>query len=248
MGKSSIIRELMHHLLKNTEDNIGVLAMEESIRTTAFNIMSVEANARLYIKEIRDQFDRKDLLKFQEDTIGTGRFFAFDHFGSIGNDEILNRVRFMAKALECKWVVLDHLSILVSGQEDFGDERKSIDILMTKLRSLVEETGCGLLLVSHLRRPSGDVGHENGKEITLSHLRGSASIAHLSDSVIGLERNQQATDEVEANTTVIRILKNRYTGDTGIATYLHYDKDTGRMSQIDNPFDAGLEVDEEIPF
>jgi twinkle protein len=210
--------------------------------------MSVEANARLYIKEIRDQFDRKDLLKFQEDTIGTGRFFAFDHFGSIGNDEILNRVRFMAKALECKWVVLDHLSILVSGQEDFGDERKSIDILMTKLRSLVEETGCGLLLVSHLRRPSGDVGHENGKEITLSHLRGSASIAHLSDSVIGLERNQQATDEVEANTTVIRILKNRYTGDTGIATYLHYDKETGRMAQIDNPFDAGLEVDEEIPF
>ena len=200
------------------------------------------------LKLIRDQFDRKDLLKYQEDTIGTGRFFAFDHFGSIGNDEILNRVRFMAKALECKWVVLDHLSILVSGQEDFGDERKSIDILMTKLRSLVEETGCGLLLVSHLRRPSGDVGHENGKEITLSHLRGSASIAHLSDSVIGLERNQQATDEVEANTTVIRILKNRYTGDTGIATYLHYDKDTGRMAQIDNPFDAGLEVDEEIPF
>jgi len=248
MGKSSIIRELMHHLLKNTEDNIGVLAMEESIRTTAFNIMAVEANARLYIKEIRDQFDRKDLLKFQEDTIGTGRFFAFDHFGSIGNDEILNRVRFMAKALECKWIVLDHLSILVSGQEEFGDERKSIDILMTKLRSLVEETGCGLLLVSHLRRPSGDVGHENGKEITLSHLRGSASIAHLSDSVIGLERNQQATDEVEANTTVIRILKNRYTGDTGIATYLHYDKETGRMAQIDNPFDAGLEVDEEIPF
>ena len=104
------------------------------------------------------------------------------------------------------------------------------------------------MLGAHLRRPSGDVGHENGKEITLSHLRGSASIAHLSDSVIGLERNQQATDEVEANTTIIRILKNRYTGDTGVATYLHYDKDTGRMTQIDNPFDAGLEVDEEIPF
>jgi len=248
MGKSSIIRELMYHLLKNTKDNIGVLAMEESIRTTAFNIMSVEANARLYIKEIRDQFDKKDLVKFQKNTIGTGRFFAFDHFGSIGNDEILNRVRFMAKALECRWIVLDHLSILVSGQEEFGDERKSIDVLMTKLRSLVEETGCGLLLVSHLRRPSGDVGHENGKEITLSHLRGSASIAHLSDSVIGLERNQQATDEVESNTTVIRILKNRYTGDTGIASYLFYDKETGRLNQIDNPFDFDTTEEEEIPF
>ena len=238
MGKSSIIRELMHHIMKVSKDNIGVLAMEESIRNTAFNLMSVEADARLYIKEIRDKFTREQLTDWQEKTIGTGRFFAFDHFGSISNDEILGRVRYMASGLGCKWVILDHLSILVSGQEDNGDERKSIDILMTKLRSLVEATGIGLLLVSHLRRPSGDRGHEDGREVSLSHLRGSASIAHLSDSVIALERNQQAEDEVEANTTVLRILKNRYTGDTGICTHLHYDKETGRMTEINNPFEG----------
>ena len=146
----------------------------------------------------------------------------------------------MAKSLDCKWIFLDHLSILVSGQDE-GDERKSIDVLMTKLRSLVEETGVGLLLVSHLRRPSGDLGHENGKEVTLSHLRGSASIAHLSDSVIALERNQQSDDEVIACTTTIRILKNRYTGETGVCSYLHYDKKSGRMSQIDNPFEDNFE-------
>ena len=235
MGKSSIMRELMHHIMSNTQDNIGVLALEENTRNTAFNIMSVEANARLYIKEIREQYTREQLSSWQNKTVGSGRFFAFDHFGSIENDEILDRVRYMAKALECKWVFLDHLSILVSGQEDNGDERKSIDILMTKLRSLVEETGIALLLVSHLRRPSGDRGHEDGREVSLSHLRGSASIAHLSDAVVALERNQQADDDVEANTTTIRILKNRYTGDTGVACHLHYDKDSGRMSQIDNP-------------
>jgi len=240
MGKSSIMRELMHHILKNSNDNIGILALEESTKNTAFNIMSVEANQRLYIKEIRNQFAREQLNKWQKETIGSGRFFAFDHFGSIGNDEILSRVRYMAKSLDCKWIFLDHLSILVSGQDD-GDERKSIDVLMTKLRSLVEETGVGLLLVSHLRRPSGDLGHENGKEVTLSHLRGSASIAHLSDSVIALERNQQSDDEVIACTTTIRILKNRYTGETGVCSYLHYDKKSGRMSQIDNPFEDNFE-------
>ena len=240
MGKSSIMRELMHHILRNSNDNIGILALEESTKNTAFNIMSVEANQRLYIKEIRNQFAREQLNKWQKETIGSGRFFAFDHFGSIGNDEILSRVRYMAKSLDCKWIFLDHLSILVSGQDD-GDERKSIDVLMTKLRSLVEETGVGLLLVSHLRRPSGDLGHENGKEVTLSHLRGSASIAHLSDSVIALERNQQSDDEVIACTTTIRILKNRYTGETGVCSYLHYDKKSGRMSQIDNPFEDNFE-------
>ena len=230
----------MHHIFKNSKDKVGVLALEESTRNTAFNIMSVEANQRLYIKEIREKFSQEQLLKWQEDTIGLekgkGRFIVFDHFGSLGNDEILATVRFMISSMDCKWVFIDHLSILVSGQEE-GDERKSIDILMTKLRSLVEETGVGLLLVSHLRRPSGDMGHENGKEVTLSHLRGSASIAHLSDCIIALERNQQADDEVTANTTTVRILKNRYTGETGVCTYLHYDKKSGRMSQIDNPFE-----------
>jgi twinkle protein len=235
MGKSSIMRELMHHIMKSTKDNIGILALEENIKNTAFNIMSVEADARLYIKEIREKFSPEQLKDWEQKTIGTKRFFAFDHFGSIGNDEILSKVRYMAKSLDCKWIFLDHLSILVSGQEDNGDERKSIDILMTKLRSLVEETGIGLLLVSHLRRPTGDRGHEDGKEVSLSHLRGSASIAHLSDGVIALERNQQAEDENIANTTTIRILKNRYTGETGIACHLHYNKDTGRMIQVDDP-------------
>jgi twinkle protein len=210
--------------------------MEENIKNTTFNLMSVEANARLYIKEIRDKFTSQQLREWRDATVGTRRFYAFDHFGSISNDDILDRVRFMAKALDCKWIFLDHLSILVSGQEDNGDERKSIDILMTKLRSLVEETGIALLLVSHLRRPTGDKGHEDGREVSLSHLRGSASIAHLSDSVIALERNQQAEDEKESNTTVIRILKNRYTGDTGVACKLYYDRQTGRMSQLDNEF------------
>ena len=249
MGKSSIMRELMHHLLRNTKDNIGILALEESVKNTAFNIMSVEANARLYIKEVRSKYEQEQLEEWQQQTVGTGRFFAFDHFGSISNDEILARVRYMAQALDCKWIFVDHLSILVSGQEE-GDERKSIDVLMTKLRSIVEHTGIGLLLVSHLRRPTGDAGHENGKEITLSHLRGSASIAHLSDSVIGLERNQQAEDEDSANTTTVRILKNRYTGDTGIATHLYYNKDTGRLTEVDNPFEVEYNnsQEEEIPF
>ena len=242
MGKSSIIRELMHHIMQVSKDNIGVLAMEESIRNTAFNLMSVEADARLYIKEVRNKYTREQLTEWQDKTIGTGRFFAFDHFGSISNDEILSKIRYMAKGLGCKWVILDHLSILVSGQEE-TDERKSIDILMTKLRSLVEGTNIGLLLVSHLRRPSGDRGHEDGREVSLSHLRGSASIAHLSDSVIALERNQQAADEVEANTTVLRILKNRYTGDTGVCCHLFYDKETGRMTEVNNPFEENQEND-----
>ena len=143
----------------------------------------------------------------------------------------------MAKALDCKWVVLDHISMVISGQQD-GDERRNIDNLMTNLRKIVEECNFSLIVVSHLRRTSSDRGHEEGREVSLAHLRGSQSIAQLSDAVIALERNQQSEDPTEANTTTIRILKNRYTGETGIATYLFYDKESGRMSEISNPFEG----------
>ena len=127
-----------------------------------------------------------------------------------------------------------------------GDERKAIDGIMHRLRSLVEETGVGMILVSHLRRVDGNRGHENGIETGLSHLRGSQSIAQLSDCVISLERNQQSDDAVEASTTRVRVLKSRYTGDVGIATHLLYDHETGRLREADdydpNQFDGADEL------
>ena len=233
-GKSSVMRELMHHVLKSTNDNIGVISLEENTRSTVFHLMSVEANQRLYIREVRDQFPEDQLRAWENETIGTRRFYAFDHFGSLGTTEILNRVRYMVKILDCKWVFLDHLSILVSGLEG-EDERRNIDQLMTKLRSLVEETRCALLLVSHLRRSSGsDRGHEDGKSVSLSHLRGSQAIAQLSDAVIAMERDQQAEDENAANTTTIRVLKNRYAGETGVACHLYFNRETGRLHEVEN--------------
>jgi len=95
------------------------------------------------------------------------------------------------------------------------------------LRSLAEETQVGICIISHLRRPSGDKGFENGTEVTLSHLRGSGGIAQLSDAVVALERDQQAATDSDVGT--IRILKNRYTGETGLSGKVKYYKETGRL-------------------
>ena len=72
----------------------------------------------------------------------------FDGFGSYDPDVIYNRIEYLAVGLDTKIIFLDHLSILLSGLD--GDERKTIDKTMTRLRSLVERTGIALFLVSHL--------------------------------------------------------------------------------------------------
>jgi twinkle protein len=144
-------------------------------------------------------------------------------------DQVVSRVRYMAKALDCKIIILDHISILVSGGQ-YGDERKALDEIMTKLRTLTQDTGIVLFAVSHLKRPDGK-GHEDGAVTSVSQLRGSASIAQLSDFVIGLERNGQSDDATERNTTHIRVLKNRFSGITGPAGHLLYHNDTGRLTE-----------------
>ena len=102
---------------------------------------------------------------------------------------------------------------------------------MTQLRQLCEELNCAMFVVSHLKRPEGKFGHEEGTQTSLSHLRGSHSLAQLSDAVIGFERNQQSADE--GNMMICRVLKNRFSGDTGIASTLIYNKETGRLSEGD---------------
>jgi twinkle protein len=142
------------------------------------------------------------------------------------SDILSNRIRYLNRSCGVNWIVLDHLSIMVSGVQE-GDERRLIDNIMTQMRSLVEELNIGMFIVSHLRRPHQGKGHEDGRQITLADLRGSGSIAQLSDFVIGLERDQQQDGE-----TTVRVLKARYKGSsTGLAGGLYYDQGTGRLRE-----------------
>lgn len=225
LGKSQFLREVVWATLQQTQFNIGLLFLEESIRKTALSIMSLAANKQLHLpttvsteEERREAFDA---------TLADERLYLLDHFGSTDVDNIVGRVRYMAKALDCRYVFLDHVSIVVSAQSNL-DERKALDEIMTKLRMLVQETGIALFVVSHLRRPDNK-GHEEGAATSLSQLRGSASIAQLSDIVLGLERDGQADDIIVRNTTAVRVLKNRFSGETGRCADLYFDSTTGRM-------------------
>lgn len=224
IGKSLACREIAYHLLTQGE-TIGYIALEENVRRTALGFLGLHLNKPLHLE--RDEVTGEALQVAFNETLGTGRVFFYDHFGSINSDNLLRRIRFMARGFDCHWVILDHLSIVVSGIGD-GDERRLIDNTMTALRSLVEELGIGLILVSHLKRPEGK-GHEEGAPTSLSQLRGSGAIAQLSDVVIGLERNQQ--DEEAAHITLVRVLKNRFSGETGEACHLKYTPETGRLTE-----------------
>ena len=224
IGKSSFCRDLATSLLQ-TGERVGYLALEESNRRTALGLMSAAVGKPLHLGE----HDHKTLVQAFDSTMANWSCYLFDGFGSYDPDVIYNRIEYLASGLDCKVIFLDHLSILLSGLD--GDERKMIDQTMTRLRSLVERTGIVLFLVSHLRRTTSDTNHEEGARVTLGQLRGSAAIAQLSDAVIALERDQQSGSSNSA--TTVRVLKNRYSGETGIACTLTYDLNTCKFNETE---------------
>lgn len=238
MGKSTLLRELEYFFGVSKGETCGVVALEESTAKTGLELMSIFLNRRLIISVDPDSVSKEELKSAFDATIGNGKFFLYDHFGSLDSGNLLSKLRYMIVALGCKRIFLDHISIVVSGMDnsDDGGERKAIDKLMTNLRSLVEETGCTMYVVSHLKRPDKK-GHEEGAQVSLSQLRGSGAIAQLADMVIGLERNQQGDNP---NVMTIRVLKNRFSGLTGISGYLYYDPETGRLKDYDCPFEDDL--------
>jgi len=224
-GKSTFCRQLAVNLLTKGV-RVGYLALEESNRRTALGLMSTAVGKALHIGE----HDQSELENDFRDTLANWNLYLFDGFGSFDPSVVYNRIEYLASGLECRVVFLDHLSILLSGLD--GDERRTIDQTMTRLRSLVERTGISLFLVSHLRRTGNDrTSHEEGGKVSLSQLRGSAGIAQLSDQVIALERNQQSTDERDIAT--LRIIKNRYSGETGFAGKIKFDLTTSRFTDYE---------------
>ena len=227
LGKSTILREIAVHVMQNCDSPIGCMFLEETPERTLRGLIGLEMNKPIHLPDV--EYDAQEVLNIYDRRRYGERVYFWDSFGSNEIERVLGRMRYFVVGLGCRFIILDHLSILVSDQAG-GDERRTIDMIMTRLRMFAQEMRITLLLVSHLKRPEGK-SLEDGAMTSLGMLRGSAAIAQLSDAVIGAERNSQAEDVDERNRTKLRVLKNRFAGKTGPAGVLVYNEHTGRLTE-----------------
>jgi len=245
VGKSTFMKSCIAHVLDTTDINVGVLSLEESVGTAATSLMSATVGKALHLptkdEAVKYCFNNPETLRragHLADAVtveereaayqllyGTGRVHFYSSGGNTRVDDVLERMRYFALVEECKILILDHISILVGMQQakTAGNEREAIDAAMHSLRSLVEETGVTVLLVSHISRgDSASTPAEEGGRVRMNQIRGSQAIAQLSNIAIALERNTQAELEEDRDVTTVRVLKNRYSGVTGVACKLRW--------------------------
>lgn len=218
IGKTSILKEIEYLLLNDEEIKkkgygVGFLHLEEPNYDTALGLMSIYANKPLHLPDTPKS--EEEMREAYDAVVNSERVVIWDHFGSNTVDAVLQKVRHMA-ALGCKFVVLDHLSIVVSDQS--GDERKQLDEISTKLKTLCMELNIALIAVIHQNRQG--------------QIRGTAGVEQLANIVIKLHRNKLDLDPWRRNVTKVVVQENRFCGRTGPACYLYYDETTGRLKEL----------------
>lgn len=216
VGKTSVLKEIEFHIRKAKPDaGIGLLHLEETNSDTALGLMSIEANLPLHLPDIRDSVKKEELREYFDRVVNTDKLVVYDHFGSNSIQEILNKVRHMHN-LGCKYIILDHLSIVVSDQS--GDERKQLDEIATKLKTLCMELNIAVIAVIHVNRKG--------------EIRGTAGVEQLANIVIKLHRERLSEDPWRRNVVKLIVEKNRFCGRTGPGCYLAYNEFTGRLTEL----------------
>ncbi|UOF79339.1 DNA directed DNA polymerase [Caudoviricetes sp.] len=227
-GKTEFFKEMINHTIYHHKGVAGVIFLEEPVAKTLKVLAGKKVNKRFHIPQDRGgDWTIEELVDGINDL--RGKVYLYNHFGSKDWESIKSKIRFMVMSLGVKDVYIDHLTALVA-QED--NEYKALNRLMEEMSSLCQELDCTIFYISHLRK-SGSTPHEEGGRVTADQFKGSGAIVFWSNFLIGLERNQQADDEEERNTTTLRVLKDRNTGlATGTTFKLKYNHNTGRWVEV----------------
>lgn len=232
-GKSTMLREIKLWLLEHPDvpktDKLGCVSLEEAPAETARKLAGMKllrnpAIAEIPIDELKIGFDA---------VFGDDRVILLDHQGSIADGSIVEQLEYMI-LMGCKYLFIDHITILVSEGSDGLTGNEAIDKVMNDLLRLAKRHNVWIGLVSHLRKaPVGGKPFEAGKMPSLDDIRGSGSIKQVSFDILAFARDMTSDDDVERNTIKMAVLKCRYTGLTGNCKGAFYVHETGRLVALD---------------
>lgn len=236
-GKTTFVKEMVYHILNTTEDQIGLVSLEESVAETVRGFISLHLSKRVGLPGVTT--DEQEERAAFDATLGTGRIQMLDHQGSCEDSSLLDKLEFLAVS-GCKYIILDHITIAVSETAD-GNTNNAIDALMSQMLKMTKRHDVHITCISHLRKVGGgDKSFEEGGDISMDDLRGSGSLKQISAQVIALSRNLSAENDLERNLVKIKVLKDRWTGATGWAGCYRFDFNTGRLEMAASTDEHGF--------
>ena len=221
IGKTDFLTQQVAYDVNVLKKKCGVIYLEAKPTETGKRIAGKVDGQRYHVPDAGwDIQQLKTTLQHLK-----GNVVFYDSWGETEWDVVKGKIRYMATSLGIDRIFLDHLTAMA----DTSNEKESIEQMMKEMAGLANELNIMIHFVSHLSTPEGKP-HEEGGRVMIKNFKGSRAIGFWSYFMFGLERNQQAEDPAEQQTTTFRVLKDRYTGQaTGKTILLGYDAPKGLL-------------------
>lgn len=232
VGKSTVCSILADKFMKDGH-KIGMIFLEEGNKDTFQRLIAAELKVN-YLKFKRNPLAvaAKEAIKEVYDQItNNDKLVLLDHFGSMPIDSLMAKVKNMVLVKGCKYILLDHLSMVVSGNET-DNERKELDMVMTALASFCAANAVHLIVVCHINRsdsqqflpPKGKEGEAFWVNVRKESARGSAALEQCSWNIIGIE--PEILPDFSRGRVRLKVLKTRFGDSLGIADVFTLNPDT----------------------
>lgn len=215
VGKTSVSHAFLYNLLKETNDAVGAIFLEESKQRLLQALAGIELKKPVHLPDSGCQ-PSEVITALKQVVPSDDRLYIYNHFGSDSPDTLLDTIRFLVTARGCRWIVFDLISLAVTGLG--GDrEREALEYLSARLEILTQELDFGLIMVSH----ENDYGQT----------RGSRMIAYNCHTHLALTRDVSSASDRSRLTTHLTLKKNRPTSLTGPAGKLLFDPLSHTLSE-----------------
>jgi hypothetical protein len=224
-GKSALINENVIHWTKKLDVKVGVVSLEADAGYYGEQLLSRYIGKKIAL--IDNKEDKVELLTSDntkrlahelftsED--GSPSFYILDDRGDFS--QLQEKIEELVVAFGVRVIIIDVISDVFAGMTI-----EQVDKWMQWEKCLVKQYNCILVNIAHVRKASGgEQAGSQGAFLTEESILGSGSQFRSAGINISLQRDKNAEDEIDRNTTYVHLLKSRDTGMTGKACEVFYD-------------------------
>jgi twinkle protein len=215
VGKTELMHAIEYQLLRETDDNVAAIFLEEPKRRHLQSLAGIHLQKPAHLPD-SGVTDSEVYSALEEVLAKDSRLHLYSHFGSTDPESLLDTIRFLVAGRSCKYVLLDHVSMVISGGSE-SDERRALDQFTTRLEMMVKELDYALIMVSHVN--------------DLNQTRSSRWISKVADVRI------HATRDLDSGSSIVNLMvkdKNRFAGRTGPAGSYAFNPTTRRYTEAAN--------------
>lgn len=209
IGKTELMRKIEYSMLKQGVP-IASWHLEETKLRSVLGLASYELGDNVTQKDVIEEKGCVDLV--EEAIVNLTKdelFYQFFMRDEDGPDELIEQIKYFSEVCDVKYIFIEPIQDVVATSSEASKEEMLAN-LAVRLSKLAAELNIAIVTIAH----TNDDG-----EIKYCRM-----IGQRAGIIIRLDRDKDATDPIEANTTYLTIEKNRPLSVEGYAGCLYFEQ------------------------